>query len=78
MVAPIIHELSGEYAGGANIGKVDVDHSPKLARAFGIRSIPTILFIKNGVAVDKLTGEAPKREFVKRLDKLVQKSRKQQ
>lgn len=71
MVAPVLDELSIDYDGKAIIGKVNVDHYPDLAEEFSVRNIPTFLFIKDGVVVDKMTGAAPKKEFVKRLDKLV-------
>ena len=60
MVGPIVEELATEYAGQAVIGKVDVDNNPHVASQFGIRSIPTILFFKNGVQVDKQVGVVPK------------------
>ncbi len=71
MVAPVLDELSADYDGRVTIGKVNVDHHPELAEQFSVRNIPTFLFIKNGVVVDKMMGAAPKKEFVKRLDKLV-------
>lgn len=60
MVGPMVEELSKEYEGKAVIGKVDVDSNPNIASQFGIRSIPTILFFKNGVQVDKQVGVVPK------------------
>ena len=60
MVGPIVEQLAGEYEGKATIGKLDVDSNPEVAMKYGIRSIPTILFLKNGVVVDKQVGAAPK------------------
>lgn len=60
MVAPIIEQLSNEYEGKAVIGKVDVDNNQHIAHKYGIRNIPTILFIKNGQVVDKQVGAVPK------------------
>ncbi len=71
MVAPIVDELSAEYDGKATIGKVDVDKYPGIAEKYGIMNIPTILFFKNGQVVDKIKGAAPKKEFVVRLEKLI-------
>lgn len=71
MVGPIIEELSNDYAGKANIGKVNVDENPDIAAQFGIRSIPTILFIKNGQVVDRLVGAAPKSTFQQKIDGLL-------
>ena len=68
-VGPIVEELSKEYEGRAVIGKVDVDNNPETAMKYGIRSIPTILFIKNGVVVDKHVGAAPKAQLVEILSK---------
>jgi thioredoxin 1 len=67
IIAPIIEELASELEGQAVIGKVDVDHNPQTAMNFGIRSIPTLLFFKNGVVVDQLVGSAPKRVLVAKL-----------
>ena len=47
-IAPIIEELAGEYAGKINVGKCDVEENDDIAMEYGIRNIPTILFIKNG------------------------------
>ncbi|MFW5793254.1 MAG: thioredoxin [Bacteroidota bacterium] len=60
MVAPIVSELADEYEGKAVIGKVDVDSNPEIATKYGIRNIPTILFLKNGEVVDKQVGAVPK------------------
>jgi thioredoxin 1 len=60
MVGPIIDQLATEYEGKVTVGKLDVDSNPEVATKFGIRSIPTILFIKNGEIVDKLVGAASK------------------
>ncbi len=59
-VGPYIEELAEEYADKAIIGKVDVDDNDELAMRFGVRNIPTILFIKDGQIVDKQIGAAPK------------------
>lgn len=66
-VAPIIEQLAQEYTGKAVIGKVDVDNNPQVSSQYGIRSIPTILFIKNGQVVDKQVGLAPKSVFEAKL-----------
>ena len=71
MVGPIIDELAAAYEGRAIIGKVDVDENDEIAAQFGIRNIPTILFFKNGVLVDKQVGAAPKSVFVEKIDKLL-------
>lgn len=60
IVGPIIEELARDYEGKAVIGKVDVDNNPETAFKFGIRNIPTILFIKNGEVIDKQVGAVPR------------------
>ena len=59
-IAPIIEELAEDYKDQALIGKVDVDSNPEISMRYGIRNIPTILFIKNGEVVDKQVGAVPK------------------
>lgn len=68
IVAPTIEQLAAEYEGKAVIGKVDVDHNPQTAMNFGVRSIPTLLFFKNGQVVDQLVGAAPKKMLASKLD----------
>jgi len=57
-IGPVIDKLAADYAGKATIGKLDVDSNPNVTSKFGIRSIPTILFIKNGEIKDKQVGAA--------------------
>jgi thioredoxin 1 len=71
MIAPIVEEMSGEYEGKAIIGKVDVDSNPNVAMKYGIRNIPTVLFVKGGEVVDKQVGAAPKQAFIAKLDALL-------
>ncbi|MEN9917650.1 MAG: thioredoxin [Bacteroidota bacterium] len=72
MVGPIVDELATEYADQAIIGKVDVDNNDEITSKYGIRNIPTILFIKNGEIVDKQVGAAQKSALVEKIDKLLQ------
>lgn len=60
MISPILEELSKEYAGKLNIYKVNVDDEHELAGAFGIRSIPTLLFIPIGKNPQRMAGAPPK------------------
>ena len=71
MIAPIVEEMTGEYEGKAVIGKVDVDSNPNIAMKYGIRNIPTVLFVKGGEVVDKQVGAAPKASFTAKLDALL-------
>lgn len=59
-IAPSIAELADEYAGKVNIGKCDVDENDALTSKFGIRNVPTVLFIKDGEVVNKHVGAASK------------------
>ena len=59
-IAPVVSELAEAYDGKIVVGKCDVEEADEIAAQFGIRNIPTILFIKNGEVVDKLVGAAPK------------------
>ncbi|MBO5584649.1 MAG: thioredoxin [Prevotella sp.] len=60
MVGPVISELASQYDGKVVIGKCNVDDEEDIAAELGVRSIPTILFYKNGEVVDKFVGAAPK------------------
>ena len=68
-IGPMIEEISKEFDGKAIVGKVDVDSNPETAMKYGIRNIPTILFIKNGQVVDKQVGAVPKANLVAMLNK---------
>jgi len=68
-MGPVIEDLSKEYKGKVNIGKVNVDENPNVTSSYGITSIPTILFIKNGKVVDKIVGAYPKSYVVKKIKK---------
>jgi thioredoxin 1 len=67
MVGPVIEELAKEYEGKAIIGKCDIEEDEELPQRFGIRNIPTILFIKNGEIVDKQVGAAGRAVFEDKL-----------
>ncbi|MDP4261942.1 MAG: thioredoxin [Bacteroidota bacterium] len=67
-IGPIIEDLSKEYDGKVNVGKVNVDNNPQVSMNYGITSIPAILFIKGGKVVDKLVGAQPKGNFVKKIE----------
>ena len=60
MIAPVVEELAGDFEGKAIIGKLNVDENPYVSAKYGIRSIPTLLVIKNGEIVDKQVGAVPK------------------
>lgn len=68
MIAPVIEELAQEYDGRAVIGKVDVDSNPEVSFKYGVRSIPTILIIKDGEVVDKHVGVATKNALADKIN----------
>ena len=71
MVGPYIEQLAEEYADSVIVGKVDVDENTDIAVRFGVRNIPTILFIKDGQIVDKQIGAAPKSLLEQKLKALL-------
>ena len=74
MVAPIVEELSQEYAGRLKVGKVDVDSEQKVALEFGIRSIPTLMIFRDGKLADQITGAVPKKHLVEKVEAVLQSS----
>lgn len=68
MIGPIIEELSKEYDGKVTIGKVNVDHNPDISMKYGIRSIPTVLVLKNGEVVDKQVGVTTKKVLTDKIE----------
>ncbi|CAN5846966.1 thioredoxin [soil metagenome] len=60
MVGPIVEQLAEQYDGQVKVGKLDVDGNQQIATRFGIRSIPSILFFKDGKLVDTVVGAVPK------------------
>ena len=68
-LGPVVEQLATDYAGKVNIGKLDVDSNPEVSMKYGIRSIPTILFIKGGQVVDKVVGAVPKAQLQSTIDK---------
>ena len=72
IVGPVIDQLAEQYADrGVVVGKVDVDHNPGVSQRFGIRSIPSILFFKDGQHVDTVLGAVPKPHLERKLLELL-------
>lgn len=71
MIGPIIEQIGEEYKDKVVVGKVDVDNNDEATSKYGIRNIPTVLFIKNGKVVDKVVGAGAKTLFTEKIDKLI-------
>ena len=71
LVAPIVEQLATEYAGRVKVAKLDVDANPMTAMRFQVRSIPTLLFFRDGKIVDSVIGAVPKPALTQRLDRHV-------
>ena len=70
-LAPIIEELSEEYAGRIAVGKCDIEEADDLTMEYGIRNVPTVIFIKDGKVVDKFVGSKPKGEVQAKFEALL-------
>jgi len=71
MIAPTIEQLAREYEGRVIVAKVNTDHNGELAMSYGIQGIPTLLFVKDGQVVDRITGAVGKQVLVNRLERLL-------
>ena len=71
LIAPVVEELAGTYAGKIKMGKVNVDDYPQLAAQFRVMNIPTLLLFKGGQEVDRIVGVVPKQELSRHLDQLL-------
>jgi len=69
-IAPMLEELAQEYQGRLTIAKVNVDEHPGLAARYGVRSIPTLLFFKDGQMADRIVGAVPKAQLRKKFETL--------
>ncbi|MDR1381536.1 MAG: thioredoxin [Tannerella sp.] len=72
MVGPVIDELAAEYENRVVVGKVDVDDNDDIVTEYGIRNIPTVLFFKDGVVIDKQVGVAQKSVFIEKMNRLLE------
>ena len=70
-LAPIIDELSEEYAGRIAVGKCDIEEADDLTAEYGIRNVPTVIFIKNGQVVDKFVGSKSKGDVQAKFEALL-------
>jgi thioredoxin 1 len=72
MIAPFVEEIAKEYDGKVKVGKLDVDNNPSVSMQYGIRSIPTLLFFRDGKVVDQIMGAVPKNMITSKLDSQLQ------
>ena len=71
MIAPAVHDVAEEYTGKLNVAKVDIDNSPEIATKYGIRSIPALIFFRDGKPVDQVIGALPKGALKKKIDSVL-------
>ncbi len=69
MLGPAIEDLAARYEGKALVAKVNVEEEPELAQRFGVANIPTVVFLKNGLEIDRLVGLMPADAYQAVLDK---------
>jgi len=68
MLAPVVEQVAAEVDGRAVVGKLDVDANPQTARRYGVRSIPSVLFFRDGVLVDTIVGVVPKPVLARKVE----------
>lgn len=68
ILSPTVDELAKEYDGRATVAKCNVDDCDEIAAQFGIRNIPTLIFVKNGAVVDRTVGVLPKQEIAAKIE----------
>ena len=71
MIAPIVEEIAGDYAGKVKVGKVNVDFNNQVAMQYGIRGIPALLVFKGGAVANQIVGAVPKNNITQILDKVI-------
>ena len=71
MIAPSVHDVAVEYDGQLSVGKLDVDNDPNIAMKYGVRSIPALIFFKDGKPVDQIIGAVPKGVLKRKVDSVL-------
>ena len=71
MVAPIVEEISGEYAGRLKVGKLNTDDNQMVASQFGVMSIPTLMIFKGGEVVERIVGAQGKESLTTKIDSVI-------
>ena len=67
-IAPLVEQLAEEYAGRAVVGKYNVDEGETLSAEFGVRNIPTLIFVKDGKLLDRMVGAAAKADIAAKIE----------
>ena len=70
-IAPLIEEIAEQYDGKVKVGKLAVDRNQNSAMKFGVRSIPTLLIMKNGEVINQIVGSVPKSEITDKLELII-------
>ncbi len=68
MIAPVIEQLAGDYAGRIKVGKLDADAEQKTTAEFQVRGLPTVLIFKDGKVADSVVGAATKAQYVEKVE----------
>jgi thioredoxin len=71
MIAPVIEQLAAEMAGRVKVAKLNTDENQMTASRFNVRSIPTLLVLKDGKEIDRIVGALPKQEILCKLESLI-------
>ena len=71
MIGPVIEQLASELAGRVRVAKLNTDENPMTASRFNVRSIPTLLVLKDGNEIDRLVGAFPKQEIMRRIESVI-------
>ena len=70
-IAPLIEDIAEQYDGKVKVGKLDVDQNQNSAMKYGVRSIPTLLIMKNGEVINQIVGSVPKTEITDKLESII-------
>ena len=71
VLSPTLDELAGEYEGKVKVYKIDVDANPEVTKKYGVQSIPTVLYVKNGAVAFQTIGALPKPALIAKFDQLL-------
>lgn len=72
MIAPMVEEISNEYAGKVKVGKLNTDDNQTVASQYGVMSIPTLMIFKNGEVVERIVGAQPKEALTGKLESVLE------